>query len=120
MNKLFTSFSFLLRAACNHPSDKKSDSQDEAKTKAISEIKVPVYAWMVGPGRATDKKINADVFPGPNSIARKIVLQEWDKWNLDAFYPMNYNDFYLKGTKWIGEVSNEGVIALNNRKDFSK
>lgn len=62
------------------------------------------------------KEINAAVFPGPNSIAKKIVRQEWDKWNLDAFYPMNYNDFYLKGTKWIGEVSKEGVSALNNRK----
>ena len=49
MNKLFTIFSFLLLATCNHPSDKNSDSQDEAKTKALSEIKVPVYAWMGGP-----------------------------------------------------------------------
>ncbi len=62
------------------------------------------------------KEINAAVFPGPNSIAKKIVRQEWDKWNLDAFYPMNYNDFYLKGTKWIGEVCNEGVSSLNNGK----
>jgi len=62
------------------------------------------------------KEINAAVFPGPNSIAKKIVRQEWDKWNLDSFYPMNYNDFYLKGTDWVGEVSKEGVTALNNRK----
>jgi hypothetical protein len=62
------------------------------------------------------KKITAAVFPGPHSIAKKIVRQEWDKWELDAFYPMNYNDFYLKGTAWIGEVSKEGVAALNNRK----
>ena len=34
MNKLFTIFSFLLLAACN-PSAKKSDSQDEAKTKTL-------------------------------------------------------------------------------------
>ncbi len=61
------------------------------------------------------KEINSAVFPGPNSIARKIVRQEWDKWNLDAFYPMNYNDFYLKGTKWVGEVTQEGVNAINNR-----
>jgi hypothetical protein len=314
MNKLFTILSFLLLAACNPSADKKSDSQDKAKTKALSEIKVPVYAWMGGPNQATNKEIKADfmdlknkgiiglmyngghdpqtykrvggiakevglefhtwipaliqsenpklnpelyalnglgesaytkpayadyykflcpnreevyqflaslygsiadlpevdgihldyirfpdvilaeglwakyklvmdreypqfdycycdhcvngfkektgidiksvedpsqveewkqyrydlitsivnrladmvhakgkeinaaVFPGPNSIARKIVRQEWDKWNIDAFYPMNYNDFYLKGTEWVGEVSNEGVTALNNQK----
>ena len=65
---------------------------------------------------AKGKKINAAVFPGPNSIARRIVRQEWDKWDVDAFYPMNYNDFYLKGTKWIGEVCKEGVAAIDNKK----
>jgi hypothetical protein len=63
-----------------------------------------------------NKQINAAVFPGPNSIAKKIVRQEWDKWNIDAFFPMNYNDFYLEGTKWIGEMCKESVTALNNTK----
>lgn len=62
------------------------------------------------------KEITAAVFPGPNSVAKKIVRQEWDKWNLDAFYPMNYNDFYLEGPEWIGEVCKEGVTAIDNRK----
>jgi hypothetical protein len=63
-----------------------------------------------------NKQINAAVFPGPNSIAKKIVRQEWEKWNIDAFFPMNYNDFYLEGTKWIGEMCKESVTALNNSK----
>jgi hypothetical protein len=63
-----------------------------------------------------NKEINAAVFPGPNSIARKIVRQEWDKWNIDAFFPMNYNDFYLEGTKWIGDMCREGVAALDDKK----
>jgi len=65
---------------------------------------------------AKDKEISAAVFPGPGSVARKIVRQEWDRWNLDAFYPMHYNDFYLKDTDWIGEVTLEGVTALDSRK----
>ncbi len=65
---------------------------------------------------AKGKEISAAVFPGPNSVARKIVRQEWDKWKLDAFYPMNYNDFYLEDTRWIGQVTQEGVTALDNRK----
>ena len=65
---------------------------------------------------ASNKQITAAVFPGPNSVAKKIVRQEWDKWNLDAFYPMNYNDFYLEDTRWIGEVTREGVTALDNSK----
>lgn len=63
----------------------------------------------------TGKVINAAVFPGPNSVAKKIVRQEWDKWNLDSFYPMNYNDFYLEGPEWVGEMSREGVEALESR-----
>jgi hypothetical protein len=65
---------------------------------------------------ASDKLISAAVFPGPNSVARRIVRQEWDHWNLDAFYPMNYNDFYLEDTRWIGEVTLEGVTALDKKK----
>ncbi len=61
------------------------------------------------------KEINAAVFPGPSSVAKKIVRQEWDKWNLDAVYPMNYNDFYLEGPEWVGEVTREGVEAMDNK-----
>jgi len=63
-----------------------------------------------------NKQMNAAVFPGPNSIAKKIVRQEWDKWDIDAFFPMNYNDFYLEGPEWIGEVSKEAVMTINNSK----
>jgi hypothetical protein len=63
-----------------------------------------------------NKKITAAVFPGPNSVAKKLVRQEWDKWNIDAFYPMNYNDFYLEGTKWIGDMCKESVTTINDKK----
>ena len=62
-----------------------------------------------------NKQINAAVFPGP-SVAKKLVRQEWNKWEIDAFYPMNYNDFYLEGTSWIGKMSKESSTALNNTK----
>lgn len=68
---------------------------------------------------ATDKKISAAVFPGPGSIAQKIVRQEWNKWDLDAFYPMNYNDFYLEGTDWVGTVTKEEVAAANGKPVYS-
>lgn len=64
---------------------------------------------------STGKKINAAVFPGPHSVAKKLVRQEWEKWNLDAVYPMNYNDFYLEKPEWVGEVSKEGVAAIEGR-----
>ncbi len=62
-----------------------------------------------------NKKINAAVFPGPTD-AKKLVRQEWNKWNLDAFFPMNYNDFYLEDAKWIGTKVKEEVTAVNGKK----
>ena len=65
---------------------------------------------------ASGKQINAAVFPGPGSVAMKLVRQEWNKWNLDTYFPMNYNDFYLEGTDWIGAVTKEAVTAVDGKK----
>lgn len=64
------------------------------------------------------KKISAAVFPGP-SIAKTLVRQEWNKWNLDAFYPMNYNDFYMGNTLWIGSVVKEETVAVLDKPVYS-
>lgn len=78
-----------------------------------------------------NKSISAAVFPGP-SIAKENVLQEWNKWNLDRYYPMNYNTFYKKDGDWVGSMVKEEVkssqseifsgIYLNNLplEDFEK
>lgn len=65
---------------------------------------------------AKNKKINAAVFPGPHSVAKKIVRQEWHKWEVDAFFPMNYNDFYEQDAKWIGTMCKESVKATKSQK----
>lgn len=62
------------------------------------------------------KDITAAVFPGPHSHAVKMVRQEWDQWHLDAFLPMNYNDFYQEGTQWIGKMCKESVESLNGER----
>lgn len=96
------------------------DVEDPSKVEEWKQFRYDLITNMVNKladlAHSKNKEINAAVFPGPNSIAKKIVRQEWDKWNIDAFYPMNYNDFYLEDTKWIGEVSKEAVVALNNKK----
>ncbi|HKK79626.1 MAG TPA: hypothetical protein VJ933_08355, partial [Phaeodactylibacter sp.] len=61
------------------------------------------------------KRINAAVFPGPHSVAKRIVRQEWDQWQIDAFFPMHYHDFYLEDVSWIGKMTAEGVQALDGR-----
>lgn len=62
------------------------------------------------------KKISADVFPGPHSYAEWMVRQQWNKWDVDCFFPMNYNDFYLKGADWVGTVTEEEVKTVEGKK----
>lgn len=65
---------------------------------------------------AKGKKVSADVFPGPQSYAVWMVRQEWDKWNVDAYFPMNYNDFYLEPASWVGKVTAEEVKSVSAKK----
>ncbi len=64
--------------------------------------------------RDHQKKLTAAVFPTPE-IARKLVRQEWLKWNLDAVYPMIYHNFYEKNIAWIEIATREGTRGLNGR-----
>lgn len=58
-----------------------------------------------------NKPISAAVFPSP-TIARKLVRQSWDDWNLDMVFPMLYHGFYNEDTRWVGNCVVEGREAL--------
>lgn len=57
------------------------------------------------------KQITAAVFPTP-TLAKKMVRQDWVKWNLDAVLPMVYHSFYNEKTEWIERAVKEGTTAL--------
>lgn len=65
---------------------------------------------------AKGKKVSAAVFPGPDSHAKWMVRQEWNKWDIDAFFPMNYNDFYLEDASWLAPIVKEEVASVNGQK----
>lgn len=58
-------------------------------------------------------KMTAAVFPFPE-MSRQMVRQPWDDFNLDAAYPMVYNNFYRENVNWIGFAIEQGV----NKVDF--
>ena len=60
----------------------------------------------------TGGKISADVFPGPKSHAEPMVRQQWNRWDVDIFFPMNYHNFYLRDTDWIGAVTREETASV--------
>jgi len=64
--------------------------------------------------RKHGKKISAAVFPTP-SIAERLVRQQWDRWELDAVFPMIYHNFYEKEINWLEEAVREGEEALQGR-----
>ena len=62
---------------------------------------------------SADHKMTAAVFPFPE-MSRHMVRQAWDDWNLDAAYPMLYQNFYRESIKWIGFATETDV----NKVDF--
>lgn len=60
------------------------------------------------------KQITAAVFPTPE-VARRIVRQDWTKWNLDGICPMIYHGFYKEQPQWIGTAVAEGLHFLCGR-----
>ncbi len=61
---------------------------------------------------AENKKITAAVFPFPE-MSRQMVRQAWNDWNLDAAYPMLYQNFYRQNINWIGFAAKQGVSDVN-------
>ena len=58
-------------------------------------------------------RVSADVFPGPYSYAEPMVRQQWNDWECDMFFPMNYNDFYIEPAEWVGKVTQEAVLSTD-------
>ena len=60
---------------------------------------------------AHSKPITAAVFPTP-ALARRLVRQAWDRWPLDAFFPMIYHEFYEEDVSWVASATAAGVTVL--------
>lgn len=65
--------------------------------------------------KVTGKKVSADVFPGP-SLAMQMVRQEWNKWDVDMLFPMNYNSYYLEPAQWLESITAEEVASVAFKK----
>ncbi|MEE8585743.1 MAG: hypothetical protein V3T83_12930 [Acidobacteriota bacterium] len=61
--------------------------------------------------REEGKQLTAAVFPTPQ-IARKLVRQDWARWDLDAVMPMIYHSFYKEEVAWVETATRQGVEAL--------
>lgn len=93
--------------------------KDPSKIKSWAKFRCDAVTHLVNTiaaaVHAKGKKVSADVFPGPKSHAVPMVRQEWNKWNLDAVFPMNYNDFYLEPASWLKKITKEEVRSVKNK-----
>ncbi len=65
----------------------------------------------------TGKKISAAVFPTPE-IARNLVRQDWERFNLDAYMPMAYFNDYAGDLNWLAKVVKEDAVILKGKAEF--
>ncbi|GAF03773.1 hypothetical protein [Saccharicrinis fermentans] len=95
-----------------------------AVTRLVNELVVIAHE--------SGNKLSAAVFPFPE-MSRQMVRQAWNDWNLDAAYPMLYQNFYRQNINWIGFASEQAVNdvdfpivaglfepAFNNAKAFEQ
>ena len=94
--------------------------EDPSKCGEWAEFRCDVVTGLVNriadAVHAKGKKVSADVFPGPDSHAVWMVRQQWNEWNVDTFFPMNYNDFYLEPASWLEEITAEEVQSIKGKK----
>ncbi len=58
------------------------------------------------------KVMAASPFPTPK-MSRKMVRQDWGKWNLDIVFPMVYHNFYTGDVSFISDCTLENVRDKN-------
>tara|TARA_R110001599_G_scaffold114638_1_gene280658 strand:- start:15563 stop:16654 length:1092 start_codon:yes stop_codon:yes gene_type:complete len=96
------------------PDSVEDPSQDEkwrkyrwdSITKLVNQVSAAVHA--------EGKKMSAAVFPYPE-LARKLVRQSWNEWDLDIVFPMIYHNFYEEDIPWIEYATQQGVNDLDGK-----
>ncbi|MEM1134702.1 MAG: family 10 glycosylhydrolase [Bacteroidota bacterium] len=92
--------------------DLKEPSANDAWRKfRYNSISSLVNEMLVPEAKKTNKMITAAVFPNWES-----VRQEWHTWQLDAFLPMLYHNFYNEDLKWVKKVTAERKKAVSNNQ----
>ena len=59
--------------------------------------------------KKADKLASAAVFPNWQS-----VRQQWSQWDLDAYFPMLYHNFYNEDDEWVRKQLEVEIAALKN------
>ena len=97
------------------PLDLEDPSQDEAWRNFRYDSITNLVNNIAREVHKRNKKISASVFATP-TLARKLVRQAWDEWDLDFVFPMIYYKFYDEPVSFVQSATEEGLNALNGSK----
>ncbi len=75
-------------------------------TEVANEIAEVVHSY--------GKVMAASPFPTP-AMSRKMVRQDWGKWDLDIVFPMVYHNFYTGDVSFISDCTIENVRDKNDK-----
>jgi uncharacterized lipoprotein YddW (UPF0748 family) len=87
-------------------------AQAEWHQYRLDQVTELVNDYLVPAAHAHERAITAAVFPGP-TLARTMVMQDWSRWKLNAFFPMLYHNYYEADLAWIKAQAREAVSAVN-------
>ncbi|MBT3244210.1 MAG: hypothetical protein HN352_13760 [Bacteroidetes bacterium] len=93
------------------PLDKDDPVADEAWHNFRLDQVVELVHGIVDAVHAKNSIITGAVFPTPE-MSRRMVRQDWARFNLDAYQPMLYHDAYLEDTHWIARGIGEARAEL--------
>ena len=74
-------------------------------TELVNELAEVVHSY--------GKLMSASPFPTP-AMSRRMVRQDWGKWNLDIVFPMIYMNFYTGDVSFISDCTIENVKTKNS------
>jgi hypothetical protein len=94
------------------PRDEEDPSADEKWLQFRCDQITEVANEISGVVHSYGKVMAASPFPTP-AMARKMVRQDWGKWNLDIVFPMVYHNFYTGDVSFISDCTLENVREKN-------
>jgi uncharacterized lipoprotein YddW (UPF0748 family) len=95
-----------------NPQEQDDPSTDEKWLQFRCDQVTEVANQIAGVVHAYGKKMAASPFPTP-AMSRRMVRQDWGKWNLDLVFPMVYHTFYTGDVSFISDCTIENVQTKN-------
>ncbi|MEI6050026.1 MAG: family 10 glycosylhydrolase [Bacteroidota bacterium] len=94
------------------PCEQEDPSTDEKWLQFRCDQITEVANEIAGVVHSYGKVMAASPFPTP-AMSRKMVRQDWGKWNLDIVFPMVYHNFYTGDVSFISDCTIENVRDKN-------